>query len=197
MNIEGRFEVTLWRHGWGHHHTNTFSCIIWDDLFISDNKLKLHVIFWHFHYGRHFDVTANFFYWKRYWKLTITEQCPIINAAFHFWEGGGIDIGIGDVTLVRMFKSLIWMTHYFSSKLNVLGISKYILLLLDILATIQFLFHHFCPSSKRARIFINYFDLLIMKNAVWFRSLWYFTQLIAMYFYILCENFRQIRSVIF
>ena len=37
--------------------------------------------------------------------------------------GGGIDIGIGDVTLVRMFKSLIWMTHYFSSKLNVLGIS--------------------------------------------------------------------------
>ena len=58
------------------------------------------------------------------------------------------------------------MTHYFSSKLNVLGISKYILLLLDILATIQFLFHHFCPSIKRARIFINYFDLLIMKNAV-------------------------------
>ena len=67
---------------------NTFSCIIWDDLFISDIKLKLHVIFWHFQYGRHFDVTANFFYCKRYWKLTITEQCPIINAAFHFWEGG-------------------------------------------------------------------------------------------------------------
>ena len=68
--------------------------------------------------------------------------------------GGGIDIGIGDVTLVRMFKSLIWMTHYFSSKLNVLGISKYISLLLDILATIQFLFHHFCLSIKRARIFL-------------------------------------------
>ena len=177
---------------------NTFSCIIWDDLFISDIKLKLHVIFWYFQYGRHFDVTANFFYWKRYWKLTITEQCPIINAPFHFWEGGGgIDIGIGDVTLVRMFKSLIWMTHYFSSNLNVLGISKYILLLLDILATIQFLFHHFCPSIKRATIFINYFDLLIMKYAVRFRSLWYFTQLMAMYFYILCENFKQIHSVVF
>ena len=72
---------------------------------------------------------------------------------FIFGMVGGIDIGIGDVTLVRMFKSLIWMTHYFSSKLNVLGISKYILLLLHILATIQFLFHHFCLSIKRARIF--------------------------------------------
>ena len=82
-------------------------------------------------------LQQTFFYWKRYWKLTITEQCPIINAAFHFRGGGGIAIGIGDVTLVRMFKSLIWMTHYFSSKLNVLGISKYILLLLDILPTIQ------------------------------------------------------------
>ena len=40
---------------------NTFSCIIWDDLFISDIKLKLHVIFWHFQNGRHFDVTGNFF----------------------------------------------------------------------------------------------------------------------------------------
>ena len=116
-------------------------------------------------------LQQTFFYWKRYWKLTITEQCPIINAAFLFFGRGGIDIGIGEVTLERMFKSLIWMTHYFSSKLNVLGISKYILLLLDILATIQFLFHHFCPSIKRARIFINYFDLLIMKNAVRFRSL--------------------------
>ena len=35
---------------------NTFSCIIWDDLFISDIKLKLHVIFRHFQNGRHFDV---------------------------------------------------------------------------------------------------------------------------------------------
>ena len=34
---------------------NIFSSIIWDDLFISDIKLKLHVIFWHFQYGRHFD----------------------------------------------------------------------------------------------------------------------------------------------
>ena len=141
-------------------------------------------------------LQQTFFGWKRYWKLTTTEQCPIINAAFHFWEGG-IDIGIGDVTLVRMFKSLIWMTHYYSSKLNVLGISKYILLLLDILAIIQLLFHHFCPRIKRARIFINYFDLLIMKNAVRFWSLWYFTQLIAMYFYILFENFKQIRLVVF
>ena len=67
------------------------------------------------------------------------NQCCISFFFFFFW-GGGIDIGIGDVTLVRMFKSLIWMTHYFSSKLNVLGISKYIFLLLDILATIHFLF---------------------------------------------------------
>ena len=76
---------------------NTFSCIIWDDLFISDIKLKLHVIFWHFQNGRYFYVTANFLYQKRYRKLTIAEQCPTINPAiicFYFliilfFRGGG------------------------------------------------------------------------------------------------------------
>ena len=70
-----------------------------------------------------FTLQQTFFYRKRYWKLTIAEQCPTINAAFHIFGsvcvwgrvggggvgvggrgggggGGGIDIGIGDVTLV-------------------------------------------------------------------------------------------------
>ena len=86
---------------------NTFSCIIWDDLFISDIKLKLHVIFWHFQNGRHFYVTTNFLYRKRYRKLTIAEQCPTINPAFiifiylfiyfyFFFLGGGGGGGGGD-----------------------------------------------------------------------------------------------------
>ena len=38
-----------------------------------------------------------------------------------------------------------------------------ILLLLDILAIIQLLFHHCDPSIKRAKIFISNFDLFILK----------------------------------
>ena len=53
-------EVTLWRHRWRNHHDEYFSCIIWDDLSISDVKLKLCVTFWHFQNGRLFEVTANF-----------------------------------------------------------------------------------------------------------------------------------------
>ena len=34
--------VFLWRHRWRHHHENIFSCIIWDDLSIFGDKLKLH-----------------------------------------------------------------------------------------------------------------------------------------------------------
>ena len=37
-----------------------FSCIIWDDLFISNVKLKLYLIFWHFQNGRHFEVATKF-----------------------------------------------------------------------------------------------------------------------------------------
>ena len=51
----------MWRHRWRHHHENIFSCIIWDDLFISDVKLKLCLIFWHFQNGRHFELTTKFF----------------------------------------------------------------------------------------------------------------------------------------
>ena len=38
-----------------------FSCIIWDDLFISAVKLKLYLILWHFQNGRHFELATNFF----------------------------------------------------------------------------------------------------------------------------------------
>ena len=39
----------------------TFFGIIWADLFISEVKLKLCLIFQNFQNGRHFDLAANFF----------------------------------------------------------------------------------------------------------------------------------------
>ena len=38
-----------------------FFCIIWDDLFISEVKLKLRLIFQNFQNGRHFELATNFF----------------------------------------------------------------------------------------------------------------------------------------
>ena len=67
------------------------------------------------------------------------------------WERGG-SLDIGNITLMRMFKNLFGITPYFFSKLDVLDISKNIQLLLDIIAIIQFLFHHCNPSIKGARI---------------------------------------------
>ena len=63
------------------------------------------------------------------------------------------------------------MTPDFSSEFRVLDISKNILFLLDILAISQFLFHQCSPSIKSVIMFISYFDLLIIKNAIRFRSL--------------------------
>ena len=60
MNIEGNYQVTLWRHWWRHHHDKYF-CIIWDDLLIAEGKLKLCLIFQNFQNSRHFEVTTNFF----------------------------------------------------------------------------------------------------------------------------------------
>ena len=40
---------------------NTFFGIIWDDLFISEVKLKLCLIFRNFKNGRHFELATNFF----------------------------------------------------------------------------------------------------------------------------------------
>ena len=44
-----------------HHHEKTFWGIIWDDLFISEVKLKLCLIFQNFQNGRHFELATNFF----------------------------------------------------------------------------------------------------------------------------------------
>ena len=55
------FEGTLWRHRWRHHHEKYFSGIIWDDLFISEVKLKLCLIFQNFQNDCHFDLATNFF----------------------------------------------------------------------------------------------------------------------------------------
>ena len=40
---------------------NTFSCIIWDDLFICAVNLELCLIFQRFQTGRHFEVATNYF----------------------------------------------------------------------------------------------------------------------------------------
>ena len=59
--IRDDFEVFLWRHRWRHHHENIFSCTIWNDLSISDVKLKLHWIFKKNSKWRNFRAGANFF----------------------------------------------------------------------------------------------------------------------------------------
>ena len=51
-----------------------FSCIIWDDLFISDVKLKLCFIFWHFQNGRYFELSTKFFYRKWHRKLNMLRR---------------------------------------------------------------------------------------------------------------------------
>ena len=40
---------------------NTFYSIIWDDLFVSEVKLKLCLIFQNFQNGRHFELATNVF----------------------------------------------------------------------------------------------------------------------------------------
>ena len=48
--------------------------IIWDDIFISEVKLKLRFIFQNFENGRHFELATNFFYRKLYRKENIPER---------------------------------------------------------------------------------------------------------------------------
>ena len=113
MNIEGR----LWGHpvtSSNHHEKYPFlhnlgrSFHIWYQIEAACNILAFSK------WPPFLRYSKLFFYRKRYWKLTIAEQCPTINAAFHIFGsvcvcvcgggggggGGGIDIGIGDVTLV-------------------------------------------------------------------------------------------------
>ena len=54
-------EVTLWRQRSRHRHDKYFFSIIWDELFISEVKLKLCLIFQNFQNDRHFELTTNFF----------------------------------------------------------------------------------------------------------------------------------------
>ena len=74
MNIEGNFEATLWCHRWCRQHEKHFFGIIWDDLFISEVKLKLCLIFQNFRNGRHYELATDFFIRKLYWKLNIPER---------------------------------------------------------------------------------------------------------------------------
>ena len=45
------FEANLWRHQW---------CLIWDDIFINEVKLKLCLIFQYCQNELHFKVATNF-----------------------------------------------------------------------------------------------------------------------------------------
>ena len=110
MNIEENFEATLWRHRWRHHHQKTFLAskheyrgklwghhvtssmtsspwkhffgIIWDDLFISEVKLKLCLIFQNFQNGRHVELAHTFFFTKSYTGSWIDQK----DSHEHFWH---------------------------------------------------------------------------------------------------------------
>ena len=75
MNIEGNFEATLWCHRWRHHHekNNIFS-IICDDLFISEMKFKLYLIFQKFKKCRQFELAKKLFYRKLCRQLNTPER---------------------------------------------------------------------------------------------------------------------------
>ena len=98
-NIEGRL--------WGHPVTSSmtssswkyFFCIIWDDLFISDVKLKLCLIFQNFQNGRYFELATNFFTGSytgswidqkdshehfRHFELLIDALAQILTDIYHF-----------------------------------------------------------------------------------------------------------------
>ena len=48
--------------------------IIWNDLFISEVKLKLCLIIQNFQNGRHVELATNFFYLKLYQELNMPER---------------------------------------------------------------------------------------------------------------------------
>ena len=55
------FEVTLWRHRRRHHHGNIFFFHNLGDLSISDIKLQLCLILWHFQNDHHFGIAKKLF----------------------------------------------------------------------------------------------------------------------------------------
>ena len=71
MIIERNFEATLWRIDVVNTIKKLFG-IIWDDLYISEVRLKLCLIIQNFRNGRHFELATNFFYQKLYRKLNIS-----------------------------------------------------------------------------------------------------------------------------
>ena len=61
---------------------NTFYGIIWDDLFISEVKLKLCLIFQNFQIGRHFELATNFFNEVEYTRKIAISISDILG----FWS---------------------------------------------------------------------------------------------------------------
>ena len=91
------FESTLWRHRWRHHHENTYFGIICDDLFISEVKLKLCLIFQNFHNGRYFELATNFFLRKE----NIPERLPWAFPTFWAFDRRSSSNIDGDISLSK------------------------------------------------------------------------------------------------
>ena len=106
MNIEGQL--------WGHPVTSSMTSsswkilfsIIWDDIFISDFKLKLCLIFEKNQNGRHFELATIFFYRKWYRKLIIPERWPLAFPTFCDFDGHCSPNIDGDISIYKIWPTL-------------------------------------------------------------------------------------------
>ena len=105
MNIERNFEATLWRHRWRHHHKNFFG-IIWDNLFISEVRLKLSLIFQNFQNGRHLELATNFFA-ESYTGSWIYQK----DSHEHFWHFERLIEALTQI-LTYQFKNLTYFVTW-------------------------------------------------------------------------------------
>ena len=105
MNRERNFEAALWRYRGCHHHKKTFWGIIWDDLFISEVRLKLCLII--------------LFYWKWYRKLNIPERWPLAFPTFWAFDRCSSPNIDGDISISKLTS---WICIY----INVVIVSWYL-----------------------------------------------------------------------
>ena len=149
MNIEGNFEATLWHHRWCYRNKNFFG-IIWDDLFISETKLKLCLIFQNFQNGRHFKLATKFFLLEVIAEVENNRQIALAFPTFWVFDrcsNSNID---GDILILKfdLLCDLVTssMTSWICIYTNVVIISWYL-----------------CTGSLMISLLVF---LVIMKNVV-------------------------------
>ena len=129
MNIERNFEATLWRHWWRHHHKKLFCGIIWDDLFISEVRLKLCLIFKKIQNGRHFELPTNFFI-ESYTGSWIPEWQPWAYPTFWAFDRSSNSNIDGDISISKfdLFCDLVTssMMSWIYINIIVVIISRYL-----------------------------------------------------------------------